>query len=205
MVFTLSGSRPHGKVKSLTVWRLDKQKYVDNDTCCSGIGASKNPGRWNGQDELLLYTASSIALAFLEIYVGIDPRNIQNDTYSPQIIQIYLDDLTYQEVTISELPNEWRVRQESTTEPSRMTLLQRIGSEWLSLAITPILKVPSAIIPNEFNYLLNPVHPDIKDRLSWKNPLNGQNKTGGVLVRVLPKPLEFDPRLIDLKDNQKEL
>jgi RES domain-containing protein len=199
MAFTTEGSRPHGKVVSLTVWRLDKQKYVDNDSCCSGNGAAISPGRWNGKDKKVLYTASNIALAFLEFYINIDPIKIQEGTFQPRIVQIYLDGLSYEEVSISELPNKWRIREEPT-DPTYLTTLQRLGLEWLQMLKTPILKVPSAVIPNEFNYLINPDHPDIKDRLSWKSPSNGQSKVGGVFVRILDNPLEFDQRFIDLKN-----
>jgi RES domain-containing protein len=65
------------------------------------------------------------------------------------------DELKVEEVKSERLPNDW---QDISTYP----LLQKIGQDWLTFFRTPILKVPSSIVPVEYNYLLNPQHPELK-------------------------------------------
>lgn len=85
------------------------------------------------------------------------------------------DELEIEEVKVARLPDNWQ-------DTSAYPLLQKIGRDWLTSLRTPILKVPSSIVPVEYNYLLNPQHPDLKvvleppikfkfDRRMWKREL----------------------------------
>jgi RES domain-containing protein len=187
------------KLSQITLWRLDRDKYVNEDCCLNGVGASKSSGRWNRQQEAVVYTSANISLAFLEVYIHLDlhnstPKNIIEHS-SRRIVQIYLDDLDYEEVKIDRLPDRWR-EIITSTNPKKPTLLQRIGSKWLRAKITPVLKVPSAVVPYEYNYLINPNHPDIIERLSLQNPVSNLKYKGTISTTALPELFQFDSRYI---------
>ena len=190
------GYTPDGTLKNVTIWRLSEQRRIDDDSSCSGIGASYTPGRWNKIGESVIYTASSISLAFLEIYVHIslDRRSfgINEKNSSRRVVKIELDGLNYREISLNQLHNGWRREKVSKTRP---TVLQLLGSKWLNSSSFPVLKVPSAIIPFEFNYIINPHHPDVDGRLSTNNIVDDSDRNGSVSAQVLPEPLEFDDRL----------
>ena len=133
----------------MQVWRLCKQKH--QDTAFSGEGGLYTSGRWHPKGFPIVYTAESLALATLEVFVHTESNQI------PLVaIRAYLPDaLPIETVEIADLPAHWQ-------EVSAYPELQRIGKQWLQSKGAPILKVPSAIVPVEFNYLLNPLHPDLK-------------------------------------------
>ncbi len=148
------------------VWRICASKY--RETAFSGIGGLYVPGRWHFQGVKIVYTAESLALASLEIFVHLESDNV------PLVaIKAWLgDEMEIEEITSDRLPDSW---QETSAYPQ----LQKLGRDWLREQRTPILKVPSAVVPVEFNYLLNPQHPKLKvdleppivfkfDRRMWK-------------------------------------
>jgi RES domain-containing protein len=192
------------KLERVTLWRLDRDKWVQKDCCLDGEGSSRYPGRWNKQGEQVVYTAANISLAFLEVYVHFSfkgnssPSEIEENCYR-RIIQIDLDDLEYEEITLNRLPNGWRELSASDNYDEGYTLLQELGSDWFQAKQTPILRVPSAIVPYEFNYLINPTHPDLRGRLSLINPISNSTQLGNVRIKLFPEPFRFDSRYIQLK------
>jgi RES domain-containing protein len=190
------------KLEKITLWRLDRERYVNEDSCLSGNGGLYNANRWSKKGETVVYTAANISLAFLEIYHHLDFNNPTlnqiAENSSRRIVQLYLDDLDYQEINMNMLSTEWR-EIETSQDPKKPSLLQKIGSKWFRSGITPVLKVPSAIVPYEFNYLINPNHPDITGRLSLQNPMNNLEYPGMITTKVLPEPFIFDNRYIQLR------
>ena len=139
------------------LWRICAAKY--QDSAFSGLGGLYVSGRWHQRGNKIIYTAESLALATLEIFV-----HLESDRLPLVAIKANVEEkLAVEEV--KNFPLNW---QETTAYPE----LQKIGTEWLKSCRTPILKVPSAIVPVEFNYLLNPDHPDLE--LSKMSPLNYQ-------------------------------
>ena len=187
------------ELAQITLWRLDRDKYVNEDCCLNGVGASKTSGRWNKEKEEVVYTSANISLAFLEVYIHLDLHNSSPENIieysSRRIVQIYVDGLDYEEVKIDRLPDRWR-EIITSKNPNKPTLLQRIGSKWLRSGITPVLKVPSAVVPYESNYLINPRHPDMIGRLSLQNPVSNLKYQGTISTKALPKLFEFDNRYI---------
>ena len=154
----------------MEVWRLCKQKH--QNTAFSGSGGLYTSGRWQEQGWQIVYTAESLALATLEVFVHIESDKIPLIAIRAQIP----DNLVIIEVDIKDLPSNWQ-------QVSAYPLLQQIGKKWLEAKESPILKVPSAIVPVEFNYLINPLHPDLKldleppmsfkfDKRMWKSIAN---------------------------------
>ncbi len=132
-----------------TVWRITTQRFVQ--TAFSGEGARLYGGRWNPKGFEVVYTAESQSLALLEMMVQDEPLRAHY-----VFISAYLpDDLAETRVDASDLPNDWR-----TT--GAQDVLQQIGLAWLSAARTAVLNVPSAVVPAERNYLLNPRHPQFQ-------------------------------------------
>lgn len=133
----------------LTVWRLVTARFAD--TAFSGDGARLYGGRWNRKGVPLVYAAGSQSLAVLEMLVQDEPlraRYVMIRVRIPKEVRIrYLK--------IADLPQDWR-------DLAAREELQKIGTEWARRQTGAVLAVPSAVIPSESNYLLNPLHPDFK-------------------------------------------
>ncbi len=128
-------------------WRLVHERWADD--ALSGEGARRYPGRWNRAGEPVVYLADSLALAILETRVHLEAVAIQ---------QPYVA-LEYElpegiEGPVDELPDGWRRDVERTRE---------LGSRWLKRGSSAVLRVPSAVVPVESVYLLNPRHPNAND------------------------------------------
>lgn len=128
-------------------WRLAKQRSAAE--ACSGIGASLFPGRWNRAGERVVYSSASVALAQLELIVNAN---------AALVARYALFELEFGEELVSEpdqLPRGW----ERLLAPG-WTKLQDIGSAWYQGQKSAVLRVPSAVVPLEYNYILNAAHPD---------------------------------------------
>lgn len=135
----------------MIVYRIERQRYLE-DTL-KGIGASLTNGfRWNSLSTRMVYTAESRALAMLEIFVHINGfEDLPNDRF---FVEIFIpDDIQILEVLEKDLPHHWNMH-----PPILVT--QKIGDSFVYNTIAPVLKVPSVLVPNEYNYLINPLHPD---------------------------------------------
>ncbi len=137
----------------MIVYRIEREKYLD--TTLSGIGASLTKGfRWNSLNTRLVYTSESRSLATLEVTVHLDlSEDLPTDRY---YVEIEIpDDLTILEVSLEDLPDDWNAKPPGITT-------QTIGDDFVAENQAAILKVPSAIVPGEYNYFINPAHPDAK-------------------------------------------
>jgi RES domain-containing protein len=118
-------------------WRLCRAPFAD----LTGEGARRFGGRWNRPGQPIVYAASSAALAVLEVRVHLDlpPDLLPNDYL---LLTIDLRDLAIEEVdTVPEHPAAF-------------------GDAWLREGRSPVLQVPSLIVPESPNLLFNPAHPD---------------------------------------------
>lgn len=137
----------------MLVFRVERERYLQ--TTLSGIGASTKGFRWNSINTQLVYTAESRALATLEVMVHLDlSEDLPSDRY---YVTIEIpDEVTILEVNIEDLPAGW------DSKPP-ITATQTIGDDFVLEREGAVLKVPSSIVPQEFNYLINPNHPDSKN------------------------------------------
>ena len=150
----------------MTVWRLSTVKYAAS--LFSGEGARLFGGRWSPVGLPVVYCAESRSLAVVEILTGLDDTDRlfeQAWVLAPAEIP---DECIEKPARV---PDNWR---QYPHAPSTQTF----GAEWVQAGRSAALRVPSAVVPGEFNYLLNPAHPDFK-----------RVKTGK------PEPFSFDPRL----------
>jgi RES domain-containing protein len=109
-------------------------------------------GRWHTHRRLVSYASDSLALASLEVLVHCDLDLLPSDLCAVEIevpVEVQVTKLAR-----SDLPRAWR------RYPAPRAL-QELGNSWLDEAATAVLRVPSAVIPTECNYLINPTHPDI--------------------------------------------
>lgn len=135
----------------MIVFRIEREKYLD--TTLQGVGASMSEGyRWNSFNTKMVYTAESRALAILEVSVHLDlNEDVPNDRF---YVEIYIpDDIQILEVNLEDLPDGWDAKPPSITT-------QIIGDDFVNYNEAAVLKVPSSIVPQEYNYLLNPLHVD---------------------------------------------
>ena len=117
------------------------------------LSASGYQARWNSRGSFMIYTAQSRALACLENLVHRSGEG-NNALYKVMLIDVP-DTLPIETVDTKKLKKDWY---SMTNYP----YCQAMGDKWLQDAETVILKVPSVIIKEEFNYLLNPNHSDFK-------------------------------------------
>ena len=129
-------------VYRITHKRLSKKLY-----------ASGAKGRWNGEGKKVIYCAESIALAFLENMVRRQGVGFNND-FKIMIIEIS-DHLKITTINVADLKDGWR-------DFKDYSICQPLGDKWYDEAKTPILKVPSAVLPESCNYVINTAHPDYK-------------------------------------------
>ena len=149
----------------MILYRIVKCSYADD---LSGTGARLYGGRWNSEGKAAVYLASSASLAVLEVLVHLPPLMIPEDYC---LVEIEVPD-SVTEITIKDLPINWK----DVSPPNSLKL---IGDGFLQKQAHLLMKVPSSIVPMEYNYLLNPLHKDIKN------------------VKIINKePFNFDERLV---------
>jgi len=149
----------------MEVFKICREKYSHS------LNASGASNRWNKKDEFVIYTGSSRSLSTLEMVAHRSYINISSQ-YKLLIILI-TDESSIKEIDINDLPENWKSI-EAYVE------LQEIGSKWYHPNESLVLKVPSAIIPQEFNYIINTKHPLFSthiilkevDDFAWDNRLH---------------------------------
>jgi RES domain-containing protein len=151
----------------MLVYRIVKMKERASDL--SGRGAFLYGGRWNSEGVFMLYTSTHASLAMLEVLVHADESEIPPQLF---IVQIEISDTaSIYQYPEEALPDNWR-------EPDNLNL-KNLGDQLMKDRQYLGFKVSSAVLPSEFNILLNPLFPGY---------------AALVTVRSI-NPLETDPRL----------
>lgn len=150
-------------------WRIIRKKRLSD--AFTGEGARLGGGRWNHVGTPVIYVSETLSLATLELFVHFTRKDIK---LSKSLVAIPVDiphSLKTAEVSIKDLESGWR-----TSPPSNST--KDIGTEWIQNGTSSILRVPSAVIPVEYNLVLNPAHAEFKNIKIGK-----------------PRPFTFDERI----------
>jgi RES domain-containing protein len=134
----------------MIVYRLSKTIHAKD---LSGRGAERSGGRWNSKGIPMLYTSASRALYLVEIAVHI-PLGMVPDDYS--LVRIEIPDDTITELAGEDMPVGWQSFPH--TNASRET-----GDQFVATGESLAMKVPSAVVQGDFNYLINPAHPRFSD------------------------------------------
>lgn len=128
----------------MIVYRITTEQWA-NQLHASGYAA-----RWNSKGNFVIYTASTRALACLENLVHRSGEGL-NGIFKTVEIDIP-ESLNIKTILKTQLHGDWSKRE-------NYFQTRKIGDNWLKEKKSPILMVPSAIIPEEHNYLINPEHP----------------------------------------------
>jgi RES domain-containing protein len=150
-----------------TAWRITKAKFATE--AFTGEGARLYGGRWNSVGIPLVYTSERVSLAALELLIHLQSR-VPLPAYV--VIPATFDQTLVESIDPAALPADWR------NNPAPIALAD-LGDSWAASRRSAVLRVPSAVVPSEGNFLLNPEHPDFTS------------------IRIgSATPFEFDARLL---------
>jgi RES domain-containing protein len=133
----------------MIVYRIGKTRHAKD---LSGEGARLFGGRWNHKLTPCIYTSESRALALLEFTVNI---NIEEIPRALTIATIDIPTHAIQLITEEQLPGNWKM----VPVPSST---KDFGTQLLKSSENSVFKIPSSVMSEEYNYILNPLHPDSK-------------------------------------------
>lgn len=153
-------------MSNLTLWRLSPGYHVDK--AMSGEGAYRRGGRWNPPGIRVVYCADSRSLAVVEVLANVKRPALLGDQAWALIPIEVPEELAEKPARV---PDSWR-------DTPYTAASQRFGAEWVQAERSAALRVPSVVVPGEFNFLLNPAHPGFK-----------RVKVGK------PEAFAFDPRI----------
>jgi RES domain-containing protein len=131
----------------MIVYRISNQLYKED---ISGNGAAINGSRWNSKNIRMLYTGQYISLSILESLVHLREIDIPAKQY---LLSIQIPDDEFKGIRFSKLKVNWQ---------RHINYTQWIGDQFITNNMELILKVPSAIVSQENNFLINPLHRDFK-------------------------------------------
>lgn len=150
----------------MLTWRICRRAHQKLD----GGGARLSGGRWNSEGVALVYSSSTLSLAALEFLVHVDIEDAPDDLVAMAIK--VPDDASANVVALADLPRDW------PKVPDHPACVA-IGDTWVRPGAALLLRVPSAVIPEEGNVLINPRHPQSVE----------------VVVQSV-RPFAFDPRVL---------
>jgi RES domain-containing protein len=135
----------------MEVFRIVHARYAGS------LKASGLANRWNRKGDFVLYAGSSRALSTLEQIVHFGTAARRHD-YRINVIEIPEDRRSVRSISLTELPENWRCL-------DSYPALQAIGSGWARQRASLVLRIPSAVIPQEWNWVLNTEHPDFAKKV----------------------------------------
>ncbi|MGI8598118.1 MAG: RES family NAD+ phosphorylase [Chitinophagaceae bacterium] len=149
----------------MIVYRLSRGKYHLD---LSGKGAELYGGRWNSKGVAMLYTSQSRALAFAEVAIHIPVSIVPKDYF---LISINTSEkASILKLAEKDMPADWRSNPHSNST-------QKIGDQFIVESKYLIFQVPSAIVPGDFNFLINPNHSLIKEvTIKYVEPFEFDNR-----------------------------
>ncbi|MFA6249732.1 MAG: RES family NAD+ phosphorylase [Mucilaginibacter sp.] len=133
----------------MILYRIANCTYIKD---LSGTGARLYGGRWNSEGKSMVYMASSRALAVLEVLVHLPPLLLPDNFC---VAEVEVPNNSILTLDIKSLPDNWQ-------DASSPAELKTLGNQFIKETKYLMMKVPSSVVPEEYNYLLNPWHPDIK-------------------------------------------
>ena len=146
-------------------FRVVKKRWAAS--AFDGEGAREYGGRWNSPGRSAVYCAGHVSLGILEVVVHADlalaPCYV--------VIPVTFEEALVENVDSTRLPPSWR------RHPASAAVVA-LGDAWLREGRSPVLRVPSAVVPTESNYILNPLHPEF-----------------GKIEIGKPEILDVDPRI----------
>ena len=152
----------------ILAWRIIQESQ--RIEAFTGEGSRLYGGRWNHKGTPVIYLGGSLALASLEVFVHISSNMPFNQKYL-SFSAIIPENVDIKKLELKSLPPNWR-------EFPAPHATKDIGTHWTERGETVLLQVPSVLIPEEVNYILNPSHADFRK-----------------IIFSDPKPFYFDSRM----------
>lgn len=132
-------------------WRIAAPLFASSvEEMLSGEGALLAGGRWNSKGIRVVYLGNSIAQAAMELLVHLHSAQVLNSYYQ---LEVSFSEDCLEHIALDDLPADW-------AEPTMAPSVQAVGDAWIASGSSLVLQVPSAAVKGEYNYLLNPRHPD---------------------------------------------
>lgn len=137
-------------METIRVWRICRREY--KESAFTGEGAKHFGGRFNSEGVAAVYTSGSFSLSLLEILVQTNDRSyLRHCVIFSADIPASLIDIPNR----TDFPDGW-------DQIPYGQVSQHFGDNWLTSNTNPVLRIPSVVVPIEFNYVLNPNHPDFE-------------------------------------------
>ena len=150
----------------MKLYRISDCSYIND---LSGTGSRLFGGRWSNKGRPGFYLASTRALSVLEVLVHLQPLLVPDNFC---LAEIEVPDNSITRIALASLPKNWK-------NIAPIADIKKIGDDFLAENKFLLLQLPSAIVPEEFNYMVNPLHPDMAK------------------VKVIKQePFSFDERLV---------
>lgn len=137
----------------LTAWRLVRLAFADRHDAFSGEGARRFGGRWNSPGRRVVYGSEHLSLAALETLAHAERSRFERAYVA---FRLGVPQELVLEVRREDLPRDWRVRPVSAGA-------RELGDAWLAERASVALRVPSVLVPQEHNLLLDPEHPRFRE------------------------------------------
>ena len=139
------------KIETVQLWRLVKAQRAES--AFDGEGAFRFGGRWNSRGHRAVYASSTLSLALLEILVHLDPA-----AHVPELVALSI------EVPLADIQvfKPASAQKNAMAFPWQLRETRALGDRWLETASSPVMRMPSSIVPIENNFLINPSHPRFK-------------------------------------------
>ena len=134
----------------MEVYRLSREQFAGS---LSGKGAALRGARWNSPGVEMIYTAANRSLAMAEVAVHLSLATVPTDYC---MVTIFIpDDVRIKKLSIKQLPENWNVFPHPNTT-------HQLGDRFIAEQAYAILRVPSVVTKGDYNFLINPHHPDSK-------------------------------------------
>lgn len=137
---------------TVALWRIAAEQRTHPANDMSGTGAGLLGGRWNSPGTRMVYSSTTVSLAILESVVHLRLGSLPFNRY---LVRVDVPDTVWDRREMLSLPAGW------DSIPDGM-VGRRAGDAWISTNRSPLLVVPSVIVPEESNVLINPSHPDAR-------------------------------------------
>jgi RES domain-containing protein len=130
----------------MRLWRISNYAHL------SGSGGLVEAARWHERGRRIVYLADSPASALVEVLVHLEIEDEVPTQYQLMGIDVP-EELAFRAIDLGDLTVDWRENLEQT---------RKLGNQWLAANETALMRVPSAVVPYTYNWLLNPTHSEAK-------------------------------------------
>ncbi|MEO6812821.1 MAG: RES family NAD+ phosphorylase [Ginsengibacter sp.] len=150
----------------MEIFRVAQERFADD---LSGNGSRLYGGRWNSEGVFALYASGTRSMALLETLAHTPAKMLNANVY--QLITLSVpDNIVPIQILSSSLPGNWDTR-------DARPITKRLGDKFVNDKINLIIAVPCVLLPEEINYVINPLHKDMrKVKIVYKRRIYFDNR-----------------------------